>query len=175
MSNLRQAAQDVLELVEWIKDRLDVVRTGGDIRISPILIDKLRAALAEPEQEPSIRWDASAPVLLNDGRITQYPNGDIGVGTPAPRQWQGGREMTGRELMQQALDEMLRVNSAGIFKGELNEAITALRAALAEPERKPLTDEQISRIWGSYLSRGLEFARAIERAHGIEEQEHEAG
>ena len=52
MSNLRQAAQDVLDLVQWIKDRLDVVRTGGDIRISPILIDKLRAALAEPERKP---------------------------------------------------------------------------------------------------------------------------
>lgn len=49
----------------------------------------LRERLAQPEQEPSIRWDASAPVLLNGGRITQYPNGDIGVGTPAPRQWQG--------------------------------------------------------------------------------------
>ena len=45
----------------------------------------------------------------------------------------------------------------------------------APPQRKPLTDEQISRIWGSYLSRGLEFARAIEAAHGIKEQEHEAG
>jgi hypothetical protein len=39
----------------------------------------------------------------------------------------------------------------------------------APPQRKPLTDEQISRIWGSYLSRGLEFARAIEAAHGIKE------
>jgi hypothetical protein len=56
--------------------------------------------LAQPEQEPSIRWDASAPVLLNGGRITQYPNGDIGVGTPAPRQWQG---LTDDEL-DQAMD-----------------------------------------------------------------------
>ena len=37
------------------------------------------------------------------------------------------------------------------------------------PQRKPLTDEEISRIWGSYFSRGFEFARAIEAAHGIKE------
>lgn len=41
-----------------------------------------------------------------------------------------------RQAAQQALDEMLRVNSAGIFEGELNEAITALRQALVEPEQK---------------------------------------
>lgn len=44
-------------------------------------ITALRAALAEPEQEP---------VVLNGGRLTQYPDGSIGVGTPAkPDQWQG--------------------------------------------------------------------------------------
>lgn len=41
-----------------------------------------------------------------------------------------------RKAAQQALDEMLRVNSAGIFEGELNEAIDDLRAALAEPEQE---------------------------------------
>jgi len=55
-------------------------------------------------------------------------------------------------------------------------AITALRAALAEPERKPLTDEEIKRLarqeadlpW-NVVNRILEsnFVRAIERAHGI--------
>ena len=52
MSNLRQAAQDVLELVEGTQDNLDVARAGGDMGISPVLTDKLRAALAEPERKP---------------------------------------------------------------------------------------------------------------------------
>lgn len=41
------------------------------------------------------------------------------------------------------------------------------RIALAEPERKPLTDKQIDECW--YQSGGLSmrFARAIEAAHGI--------
>jgi hypothetical protein len=36
------------------------------------------------------------------------------------------------------------------------------------PKREPLTEEEISRIWGSYFSRGIDLARAIEAAHGIE-------
>lgn len=44
-----------------------------------------------------------------------------------------------------------------------------------QPERKPLTDEQITEIWAAKVryhaapigSTDLEFARAIERAHGI--------
>jgi hypothetical protein len=69
MSNLRQAAQDVLDLVQWIKDRLDVVRTGGDIRISPILIDKLRAALAEPDRKPLSAEDMAKIINANWGVV----------------------------------------------------------------------------------------------------------
>ena len=29
------------------------------------------------------------PVSLNNGRLTQYPDGSIGIGTPPQRQWQG--------------------------------------------------------------------------------------
>ena len=52
-------------------------------------------------------------------------------------------------------------------------AIIALREALAEPARKPLTDAEISAIvqsmsvytWDAHM-----LARAIERAHGIGEE-----
>ena len=40
-----------------------------------------------------------------------------------------------RQAAQQALAEMRRVNSAGIFEGELDEAIRELETALAEPEQ----------------------------------------
>jgi hypothetical protein len=47
-----------------------------------------------------------------------------------------------------------------------------LRAALALPERKPLTEAEIAEIaincLKSSVSWNINFARAIERAHGIE-------
>ena len=61
---------------------------------------------------------------------------------------------------------------------EFSDALIALRAALAEPERKPLTDEEIDDLWLSppeevrnVRFRHTKFARAIERAHGIGEQQ----
>jgi hypothetical protein len=56
-------------------------------------------------------------------------------------------------------------------------AITALRAALEQPQREPLTDEQVwanEEIMASNADARLlmvtlmRFVRAIERAHGIE-------
>ena len=63
MSNLRQAAQQALEAYDECAPLAVVMR-------------ELRAALAEPEQEP---------VALNDGRLWQYPDGSIGIGS-APSQ-----------------------------------------------------------------------------------------
>jgi hypothetical protein len=91
-----------------------------------------------------------------------------------------------REAAQQALEALEGIhpgNMTPMAEEYWNKAITALRTALAEPERKPLTDEQIC---GAFRKAGLEayhqrdavvemkydrrinaFARAIERAHGI--------
>lgn len=52
-----------------------------------------------------------------------------------------------------------------------SDAIDALRAALAQPERKPLTDDEIAEICmdcSLMTPSDIYFARAIERAHGIE-------
>ena len=49
--------------------------------------------------------------------------------------------------------------------------IDALRAALAQPERKPLTEDEIAEIAMdcSFVSESdTYFARAIKKAHGIE-------
>lgn len=86
-----------------------------------------------------------------------------------------------RHAAERALDEMLRVSAAGIFEGELDEAILALQEALAASESgyqhiltKPLTDAEISALDNlpSYPSDAevMKFARRIERAHGIGEQ-----
>ena len=63
--------------------------------------------------------------------------------------------------------------------GNVRDAINALRTALAEPERKPLTDEEIlldevlryhfgcNGGAGPVSQKGIKIIRAVERAHGI--------
>ena len=85
-----------------------------------------------------------------------------------------------REAAQQALEAMSSFESGtnGLYEGEFAQEIAALRAALVEPvqepQRKPLTEEEIRRIDdGTHFHESpdwsLRFARAIERAHGIGE------
>ena len=103
-----------------------------------------------------------------------------------------------RAVMQQAL-EALEIVARQPVGARVTEAITALRAALAEPEqepdgiswlkrdsgyftaptpRKPLTDDEMRECAQAMnaepLAEGwpelIKFARAIERAHGIGEQ-----
>ncbi len=83
--------------------------------------------------------------------------------------------MSLRQAAQQALEALedpWKVCPEGVA-----DAITALRTALAEPERKPLTDEEIELLAVKHAppidpafaqhDDFIEFARAIERAHGI--------
>ena len=100
-----------------------------------------------------------------------------------------------------AIDHLCNTTAAGRYYEPkiVGDAVKALEAALAEPEpvidktmakriatqlgwgpaKKPLTDEEIARIpWiyprnSTYKEQLLAYARAIERAHGIKEQEHE--
>ena len=78
--------------------------------------------------------------------------------------------MSLREAAQQALEALESCWEKGLTRKnwkQAEEAITALRTALAEPERKPLTDEEILRISLETPVDLYAFARAIERAHGI--------
>ncbi len=95
-----------------------------------------------------------------------------------------------REAAQQALEALASVypytdslicyasttgeHPPNAIDGNVRDAITALRTALAESERKPLTDEELLALLTEIdpeterVPRGLRnFARAIERAHGI--------
>jgi hypothetical protein len=44
-----------------------------------------------------------------------------------------------------------------------------LQDIIDPPQRKPLTDEELSDIWFKQSTDWMEFARAIEAAHGIKE------
>ena len=90
-----------------------------------------------------------------------------------------------REALQLALEALTEVTGwqwAGPMRvmDEVEDSIAAIREALAEPARKPMTDYQIRQIdelvWKeltyeekTFGQFALKMARAIERAHGITE------
>jgi hypothetical protein len=79
-----------------------------------------------------------------------------------------------RTAAQQALEAL---EGADEIDCDMRDAITSIRTALAEPERKPLTDEEVELLAVKHAppidpafakdDDFIEFARAIERAHGI--------
>ena len=79
-----------------------------------------------------------------------------------------------RQAAQQAIAALIdaaNVLSAPMFA----DAVDALKAALEQQERKPLTEEEMANIWDDALtSTGPPFfiriIRAVERAHNIKEQ-----
>lgn len=91
-----------------------------------------------------------------------------------------------RQAAEEALDALanakdhiylLPENAQALTEAEMLErlhtAITALRTALAEPDFKPLSAEDMAKVivanWG--VVGVWDLCRAIERAHGIKEQE----
>jgi hypothetical protein len=136
----RELIRRTLVALEW---NLPVIEDYGDkeqLNRQHRAITALRAALEQPAQnEPKREWIGLTLVEILDSThgLTRIQKDDW-VATDADL-----------------------IEFAHIIEAKLKEKNTLPQA------REPLTDEQISRIWGSYLSRGLEFARAIEAAHGI--------
>ena len=58
-------------------------------------------------------------------------------------------------------------NERHAYVMEYNSIIEKCEEALAQPQRKPLTDEQIQECWYRTQGDAELFARAIEAAHGI--------
>lgn len=84
-----------------------------------------------------------------------------------------------REALKLALEVLEEINKLSIgenaicLPAEIDTAMDAIREALAEPEQKPLTDSEVFNLAADYYEgygfKAAEFARAIERAHGIGE------
>ena len=81
-----------------------------------------------------------------------------------------------REALKLALEVLEEINKMSIenaifLPAEIDTAMDAIREALAEPEQKPLTDSEVFNLAADYYEgygfKAAEFARAIERAHGI--------
>ena len=78
-----------------------------------------------------------------------------------------------RKVIEQALEALVAAYQGKDKTNQVTESITALRTALEQPERKPLSDEEIQKMrhlidWTAEWSY-INFARAIEAAHGIKE------
>ena len=61
------------ELMQQALEALKLIDDAMPFPVAKLAIKNLRERLAQPEHEP---------VLLNNGRLTQYADGRIGVGTP---------------------------------------------------------------------------------------------
>ena len=164
--NLRQAAHQALEALE-----------RGETKLRWAAITALRAALAEPEQEP-VAWEQF------------YPD----IGNPQTTHWEGCEavhpECRKPEQEPMATKQMLRwvehlkrlsddgqhMSIPGLSSGACWELAIDLEQFIkntAPTPRKPLTDAEIQSIWAKTFEMGSSantFARAIERAHGIGEQ-----
>ena len=87
--------------------------------------------------------------------------------------------MTKDETLKMALDFLMtrRMGAEAVIEA-LNEAL-AQPPLPVQPERQPLTDEQIQKIWDVAAgalpgwSRHITYARAIEAAHNIKEPSNE--
>lgn len=180
MNNLRQAAQQAIQAMKFVANPNEFAAVVAD----------LEQALVEPEQE-------SMP--LNNGRLTQYPDGSIGVGKPAESEQPvgvaapapGADGFTAVFFLASQVPVGTKVYTAPTPSkpvGQLQEEAYGRGQVLwfkkpadqsmlytDPPQRKPLTDEEIALISGECAASAhrrddFSFARAIERKHGIGEQ-----
>jgi chorismate mutase len=64
----------------------------------------------------------------------------------------------------------------GMPEYDARDVLEVLEAALKQTVQEPLSDEELDRLWREPMSADWEhreFARAIEAAHGIKEENHE--
>jgi len=68
----REIMEQALEALQAVKE----APSKDEIQRAWIVSDLLKRRLAQPEHEP---------LKMNDGRLTQYHDGSIGIGTPPQR------------------------------------------------------------------------------------------
>lgn len=154
MTTLREAAQQALEACE---QRLPL---QGQAAIIDEL-NNLRAALAEPVHEPEAlkdpaEYDDFAAAMRHNERITTWRYDSVGP-----------------VALETVYETIIHWDEGGGKRSrrELARRIVALYPA--PPQRNPLSDADLAKIWDDALDQldprdQLRFiARAIERAHGI--------
>ena len=177
MTTLRTAAQQALEALELAQTDVYWELNSPTRKFLRKAEKNLRAALVEPEHKP---------IPLNEGRLWQYSDGNIGVGTPA----EPGCVRADPDVPEVGFGNM---EPAGWFEGPFGEfranqlfkhswpaqtVAWSIPLYLAPPQRKPLETKQLEQIMADcFANEGLpqnwwdwrirDFVRAVERAHGI--------
>jgi hypothetical protein len=150
MSELRKAAQQALIVLRCIEyDSCETVVDGPDKYMCDDAYEALRAALAQPEQEP--QWDE-----VFDAAVRAYV-----------------RSAQSREMLRLCFQN--KSDSDAISIGWTAQELMAFAKGIASiytdpPQRKPLTDEALMALLPGAvrLPPGWkDFARSIEREHRI--------
>jgi hypothetical protein len=151
MTTLREAATQALEALENAEDQLAKPYSTG----ARCAITALRAALAEPVQEPE--WEIRA-----DGARVRIDRWQIGIRRIVALLWGNRREFEVDEVV-----EAVRALVPNPYVDGDDEALPWQALAEPEPQRKPLTDEEINSLGWEQGQSLRDFIRAIEQAHGI--------
>lgn len=154
---MKQALEALEMLAKWEHPASNITTKSG--RIYPHHVAKnaaatLRLAIEQAEKQEPVLWEPKIETLYQDGfvvsqRIKRTPDGPWEEYTAPP---------------QRQPHELLCVCGASwSIDGEGNEELLS-----TPPQRQPLTDGEIVEIAWDWKSGGpIDFARAIERKHGI--------
>ena len=172
---------------EYFQDKHDL---QVDINNTQEAITAIKEALAQPAQQEPVQFKCTVidDAHLNGIPLEQWAKPQRSM-TKYEEQIQGmAKKNRGSVGFQEALAQpeqqeqepvetyiheyrsQPHPNDFGISKGHWWKAKQYADALYATPpQRKPLTDDELSDIWFKQSTDWMEFARAIEAAHGIKE------
>ena len=137
----RQLIEDLLSALEYHTEQT------RPIEFSKVAIEAAREYLRKPAQQEPVAW------LLTDKNINSLQVDSI-------------QRLIDRLKHAHHTDLCVRINGQDEwFQADWLKHMVRV----APPQRKPLTDDKLSDIWFKQSTDWMEFARAIEAAHGIKE------
>ena len=169
----RAVVEQVLEA--WDGDEIEWFKRSYTV------MENLRAALAEPVQEPAFHGFMSDDGTQVD--VCFSPSAPRRDGTyatayytaPPHRVAQQAEPVAGRAFLERILAAMEGVIDVADRKTDEFDALRScvidltLMLHTAPPQRKPLTEEEIGRFCDEVYWSPRQLVRAVERAHGIKE------
>ena len=162
-----------LEALERINDRFDLESVAQDATKA---ITALEKALAQPEQEP-VAWMTINEYGEEDDIHYENPEGHLLEGwtykplythpptvQPKKEPLEYWNAVEGWVKIDEVREHFDSVGCGTIYKTAGEGRVPVYTTPL---QRKPLTDDELSDIWFKQSTDWMEFARAIEAAHGI--------
>jgi len=146
--------------IDAMKQALEYIRPGAIVPVTPetvkILVDVLRLAIEQAEkQEPVI----GTKTWHEDGKVIKqnlYPSDVYKEEKQEPVAYTQGH-----------CKEKAKPGGCQLHNLHCGYPACDRKATAAPPQRQPLTNETLWEMWVESPSDVLQFARIIERAHGI--------